>query len=450
MPVTANDFNRIIASATQDILNRERIDMFGFYPLGQTNIDSLNPIDSVTMIEDMQKLWLNNPLAYRFTETFNDFVTGDDFQYSAEDEEVQKILDNYWKHPINNWETNYQMRIKTLSLMGEMILWPEVTQFAGKVKMTNLYPGHIQKLYKERGTDEGVTAIKFNHIDKPLKVIEWVESPVGGQYVGDIFYFPINKTAFQTRGLSDMYFWRDWLKLYDKNLYANAKRSGLLLSFIWDITIQGGDFGDLKRKEQQIAQNPPRPGSTRVHNEKETWKAEAPNLNGSDIKELNNLIKSQVIAGSGMPEWYYGIGEQTNLATAKVMSIPFFKNVKARKNYVKNIFNEQFKYVLWQAVQKGMLSSEIDQKFTISVSEPDPDKASDLAEALERFSKSVMTLQAAGLVENEEAKQILNLITSQLGVEIDVTEDETLNEKTMAAAHKFLTAYNQKTKNKRK
>ena len=61
-----------------------------------------------------------------------------------------------------------------------------------------------------------------------------------------------------------------------------------------------------------------------------------------------------------------------------------------------------------------------------------------------------MTLQANGLITPEEAKQIVNLITTQMGVEIDLKGDETQNEKTMQAAHKFLTAYNGIVKKKDK
>ena len=150
-----------------------------------------------------------------------------------------------------------------------------------------------------------------------------------------------------------------------------------------------------------------------------------------------------------MPEFYYGTGEgPPSLATAKVMATPFFKNVVARKNYYKNIFSEQFDYVIWVAKQKGVISDNNDTTYTINVNEPDPDKAAGLADALDKFSKSIMTLQANALITDEEAKQVLNLITSQMGVEIDTHADETVNEKTMQAAHKFLTAYNKLSKKK--
>lgn len=452
MPVTTQQYNRLIASATQDILNRERIEMFGFNQYGQSNIDSLNPIDNITMSEDMHKLWLNNPLAFRYIETFNHFVSGDGLVYKAEEEEVQQVLDNFWKHPLNKWESAFQSRMKGLSLNGEMILKPEITEFAGKVKVSNINPGRIKEVFKIKGDDETIVAISLNNDDKPLKIIQWIETEDGGKYEGDIFFFQINKTPFQTRGLADPYFWRDWLKLYDKNLYANAKRSGLLLSFIWDVKMIGAEKSQLVAKEQQIANKPPQPGSVRIHNEKEEWKAEAPTLNAKDIKTLNDLIKSQNIAGSGMPEWFYGTGEgPSSLATAKIMATPFFKSIKARKDVVKHEFTDIFKYVIWQAEQKKIFTKkDIDKTFTIISSEPDPDKAAGLAEALSKFAQSVLTLQANGLIATEEAKQIVNLLTSQMGVEIDMQGDETQNEKTMQAAHKFLTAYNTIAKKKDK
>lgn len=448
MPITNTQFHRMAASYTSDILSKERRENFGFTSQSQTTLDSINPIDFNTIVEDMHKLWLNNPLAYRFIETFNHFVSGDGLMYKAKEEEVQKVLDNFWKHPLNKWEIKFQERMKGLSMSGELILKPSKSEFAGKVKTSNLYPGNVGEIYKTKDNDndndddEQISAFKFKNNDKPLKVIKWIETEDGEFYDGDVFYFQINKTPFMTRGLPDAYFWRDWLKLYDKNLYSNAKRSGLLMSFIWDVTMTGANKGDLLRKEQQIKQNPPLPGAVRVHNETEAWKSESPNLNAKDIKELNDLIKSQNIAGSGMPEWYYGLGGDTNLGTARVMSIPFYKNVKARKDYIKYMFTDIFKYVIWIAVEKSILTKDMDKTFEIISSEPDPEKAVNLADSLFKFAQSAMTLSANGIISSEESKSLVNLITNQLGVEIDKSSDETQNEKTMQAAHKFLQAYN--------
>ena len=51
----------------------------------------------------------------------------------------------------------------------------------------------------------------------------------------------------------------------------------------------------------QIQQQPPRSGSVRVHNEKETWNAVSPDLKANDIRELLEMMKTPTIHASGFP-----------------------------------------------------------------------------------------------------------------------------------------------------
>jgi hypothetical protein len=437
MPVKNKDFQRIASSTTDEVLKRERIEDFGFTNMSETEIDTLIPVDQTTMIEDAHRDWMYNPLVFRYIETKNNYVVGDGLTYEAEDEEVQKVLDNYWKHPINKWDKKFSTRIKTMSLVGEMILETEVLHHTGKVLVKNKYPGDVEETFKRQGNDEDLFAIKFKNKPKQQEIIRWIDFPEGGKYVGELFHFPLNSTSFQTRGLSDTFFSRDWNRLYDKSLYTTTKRSGLLLSFIWDITINGAKEEEIDAKFKAIMKNPPKPGSFRVHNELETWEEKTPDLNGRDLREVYDLIKTQILAGNGMPEYFYGTGQNTNLAVARVMSAPFFQSIKERQKFVTHMFSEQFNYVIWNAKNANILPEDVNDTYTITMSDPDQEKANNLADTLFKFAQSVSLLESNGYIMSTEAKAVISLILNQLGIEIQESDDDS-TEEVMEKASKYL------------
>lgn len=450
MPIENKKFETIAASTTSEILRQERIDEHGFISVSETKTDSLNPVDQVTMIEDTHKLWLNNPLAYRFIETQNNYVVGDGITFEAVEEDVQKILQSFWDHPVNNMGIKYFTRMRDLSMNGELILQPRITPFAGDIVLSNLYPANAHDFTRDPGDMERVISMKYDIVNETLdkKIICWQDTKDGAGYDGDVFYFPVNKTSFQTRGLSDVYFYRDWLRLYDKSLYTTAKRSGLLLSFIWDITLQGAQKQELLKKQKAIEKNPPVPGSWRVHNEKEEWKELTPNMNGGDLRRVYDLIKTQVLAGSGMPEWFYGVGENTNLATARVMGAPFYRQIKERQAYSAHIISVIFDYVLWIKKKKGELSGDIDCAYTIGTPEPDTEKAHNLAETISKYATAVMIMETNGYITKQEAQSVFKLLLGQVGVDVGLSEEDSTVEEAMAQAAKYVKKFSAINRNR--
>jgi len=440
MPVSATNFHKIAASTTSEILRQERIDEHGFIALNETKTDSLNPIDPVTMIEDTHKLWLNNPLAFRFIETQNNYVVGDGITFEATDESVQKVLQDFWDHPANNMGMKHFMRMRDLSMNGELILEPNITPHAGDVVLNNLYPANAHSFVHDSKNYEQIDRFKYSagSDDIPKKIIRWIDTKDGAGYEGDAFFFSINKTSFQTRGLSDVYFYRDWLRLYDKSLYTTTKRSGLLLSFIWDIVLEGAGTAELKAKEKAIVKNPPVPGSWRVHNEKEKWNELTPDLKGADLRKVYDLIKTQILAGSGMPEWFYGVGESTNLATARVMGAPFYRQIKGRQGYSVYMISTIFDFVIWVKKQKGELPEDVDATYTIGTPEPDTEKAHNLAETISKYATAIMVMETNGYITRQEAQSVFKLLLGQVGVDVGISEeDDTVND-AMAAASKYI------------
>lgn len=409
--------SRIAESTTQQILRAERMDEFGFRTEGGQSQDIANPVNHQTMMAESVSMWQRNPLANSIIELQVDFAMGDGITFEAEDEQVGEILEEYWEDPTNDWPNKGADRFRDLSLNGELILKPEVKGIegrgsTGKVIIHNLYPGSIKKVGM---AGERIVLIEMDgQAPEAQKVIYKNDL---GKMEGDLFYYQINKTSFQSRGVSDLLNIRDWLALYDKSLYTTLERVGLLMSFVWDVTIKGADGEQLRSKWKQIQANPPRPGGTRVHNENEEWKAETPELGGRDFDDIFRLLKSQIIGGSRQPEHYFGMGGDVNLATAAAMNRPYLMKVRRRQNFWKKIISDQFDYVIEKAIANNSLPAGVDTSYSINIGDPDKDAANTVSDTLVKFSNALSVLQGSGIIDMNTATSVVKMLLGQIGVE---------------------------------
>lgn len=92
------------------------------------------------------------------------------------------------------------------------------------------------------------------------------------------------------------------------------ERAGFLRAFLWDVMLKGATPEEVVERARKIT--PPRPGSVRVHNDAEEWKADAPSLNQSDLAEGARLFRNHILGGQTIPEHWYGDPDPELMPTA--------------------------------------------------------------------------------------------------------------------------------------
>ena len=430
MPVKGTDnIQRIAESSTSSILRAEAIQDYGYNMVGGMPGDTLNPVNNAHMIQDAYLMWIKNPLANSIIETFLDYTFGDGVTYKAKDPRVQEVLDTYWNDPDNDWENKTEDRFRDMSLFGELLLETETLKGTGRVKVSSIYPALITGVKHHPKYIERIEKVLINNNDDDaIDIIKY--DPLTDVFKGKGFFFRINRSTFQTRGIGDLFVNRDWLRLYDKSLYATMERAGLLLSFVWDVKVNGATNEQLKQKFDQIKNNPPQPGSFRVHNENEEWKAESPDLRGGDFEDIYRLLKSQIIGGARQPEHLFGMGDNVNFASAHIMSKTFFKKVKRRQKYVIGSFKKQFDFVIGKAIEYNTLDQEavkngdIDLSYTITLPDPNEDAIQTFSQSIDSFSRAIVLLEANGHIDKETSKRVVDMIVGQLGIKEDLQSEQ--------------------------
>lgn len=445
------ELKRITERTMADIRRMDRIEDFGYYPASGNYIDNINPVQQDYMFKDSYYMWLKNPLANAIIESFLDFVLGDGVQFKANDEKVQEVLNNFYYDTTNSWDRLGKGRFRDFSLYGEMILNVEKREMTGKIKTWTITPQVVTEVFRDKKNLEQVKAISFRDDQHRYKVIRAFDGTDGKIYMGEIFYWKINNTIHQGRGLSDLFVARDWLRLNDKALYTTLERVGLLLAFVWDVTMEGATTTDLKNKLKALQVNPPQPGGIRVHNQKEKWDALSPKLQGNDLDGLFRLFKSPILAQTRTPEHFLGLGGDVNYATALSMNAPFYRKIKGRQRDIIYIFNDMFDYVIFSAKQAGMLPGVEDFGYNVMLPEPDKEVAKGIADTLDKFSTALTTLAANGYIDPIEVKKILQLIVGQLGVDLETEEtEEEIEESLYDKTAKFMKGQEKCKKSKKK
>ena len=388
----------------------------------------LTPLTQERMQEIAFHLYDTNPLAHRLLELTKDFVVGEGITFSAEDPEVEKVLQEFWNDPVNAWNLKQGQRVLELGLYGEQFYPVAVNDVDGKVRMGYLDPAAVAKVISDPENVEVVRQVKrkgtMTQVQKTYEVVNLdgdLKSKTYGYLVGDIFFFAINKVANALRGRSDLFSLADWIDGYDQFLFNRLERSHLMNVFLWDVTLEGYNQRQIDDwlKEQGL----PKPASMRAHNEKVKWKAIVPELGAHDASEEAKLFRNMILGGAGDPPHWFAGGEGITRATALEMATPVMKRLKTRQRYFRYMIELIFLFVIHQAIIHKRLKREVNQSYTVAL----PKLLEKDIYTLSLGLKFIMEALAKGMekewITEKDARRIYAYMMSQLGLEIKARED---------------------------
>lgn len=217
----------------------------------------------------------------------------------------------------------------------------------------------------------------------------------------------------------------DWLDGYDQFLFGELDRAKFLRAFFWDVKLTGATPEQVAQRAKEITA--PAPASTRVHNENEEWKAEAPNLQAADSAEHARLFRNHVLGGQTIPEHWFGGGGDVNRAAASEMGEPTFKIFSLRQWLWREFLQEIGRYVLRKkALAEDQGEPEFDDPaFEVQAVFPElvVRDTTKWAAALQQTAAALVIAVDRGLLTEETAVKLLAVIAGRLGVEIDPADE---------------------------
>lgn len=393
----------------------------------------LNPVQLEKAQRIAMYLWRQNPMAHRLTEMLADFVIGDGLSIEAADEDVQEVVDEFWNDPQMGLSNRHRDLVRDQSIYGELAFRTFRNETSGRVALGILSSDRIEDVQPD---SENALVDKQVMVKDPkggpaipLAVVKpKPDSPLDKpEYEGEAFYFGVNRLTGQHRGTPDLLAVADFVDGYDQLLFNSLERSSLINSFIWDVTLVGGTDPQVQAWAATHSASPP-PGTVRIHNDKEVWKAETPNLGNVDTLALGRSVKNMALGGLGAPEAWFAEGDSANRATLAEQSDPTYKMVTRRQADVCQMFKTILDYVVAQAVESGRLKTSVDRTLTVSLPEPSSKDTAKTAATMAQVAQALTAAKDAKWISTASARKVFLMVTGQLGLDIDPTAEEELIE----------------------
>ena len=381
-------------------------------------------------------LWESNLLANRIIELPVAYMLSEGVDVVANDEEVSEWITKFWNDPINEMDIKLTSKVRQLSLFGEQCYPTFVNNVSGHVRLGYLDPANIRKVVADPDNPEQpilvlTTRNKKGRYKKYRIIVNGDDNELFTQRTaairahesvdGECFYFNVNSLSNGSRGRSDLLAQVDWLDAYDQFLFGEIDRVAFLRAFIWDVEMVGATPDEVKKRAREITA--PSPGSTRVHNDAEKWTAVSPNIDASDSGEQARLLRNHILGGSTLPEHWYGGGGDVNRAVGAEMGDPTYKMFTMRQTFLKYMLTKIITYQIRQRVlaSNGPEPDMHDEKYQFSVQFSDmvTKDVTKYASALQAVTVSVTVLIRDGLISRSRGLQIIEKISSRIGVEFD-------------------------------
>lgn len=397
----------------------------------------LSPLSQARMRETALYLWDANLLANRIVELPLAYMLAEGVELRAGEPAMQETIGRFWSDPINSMDVKLPKKVRELSIFGEQV-WPTfVNQVDGHVRLGYLDPALIETVVVDPDNPEqpiGIVTVRDRKgrqlryrviVNGPESVFTQRTQEIRATFAdGEAFYFTVNDLSVSRRGRSDLRAPADWVDAYDQFLFGEIERYNFLRAFVWDVTVTGADESKIKEKARTI--KAPAPGSVRVHNETETWKAESPDIKAGDTADGARLFRNHVLGGATIPEHWFGGGGDVNRATGDSMGEPTFKAFSMRQRFLKHMLESVGRYVIRQKlIAEGGEPDWWDERLACEAVFPEMTArdTTKYAAALAHVVQAVSTAINAELMGEETGVALVAAVAGRLGVEIDPAEE---------------------------
>ena len=404
----------------------------------QSTLRDLSPIDQERQAQIGHFLFATNPMAKWMIRIGAAYQLGGGVSLVCEDPDTQELLDRFWRDPVNQWDVKLAQKVMDLGIFGEQC-WPRfVAPGTGRVRLGYLDPTLIGQVILDPENAEqpiGIVTRQWMNAayQQPVKKYRVVlpidedELTLDTQRLraeftdGDCYYFAINKVSNGSRGISELYDVADHLDGYEQFMFNRIERADLANRVVTDVTVTGATDAEIQERAKNFRLPPA--GGAHIHNEKVALDVKAPKLEAADAAEDARLFRNQCLRG--FPEHWFGGGGDVNRATAAEMDEPTFKLLELAQNYtawmLKTVALDQIR----QSKRVGALRQGASEIVQVQMPEMVKADMAKLGVGYQTVSATSSANVQAGLMTEEEARQLIALFVKPFGIDLKpLTQEE--------------------------
>jgi len=419
----------------------------GWRPLTAAKDDrSLTPLEQ----DDMQRLgaqmWSRNPDARHIVEIQVAYVWGGGMRYEATDERVQRILDEHYEHPTNDWEQRGERMVRSLAVFGEYCPAAFVRKEDGFVKFGTIDPARIDTIEVSPNNieelqwvnckmDEGMQQKRYRvvHLDskgftpqiRQPWALPYIEAAADttGRFVGNAFFFAVNRLPSTTRGRSDLYALIDWLDFVFKVYVLRAKRAEILnrsplKAKVAHASINALLAGKVRKEVESILTGNLKSKALLASDELD-WEYLTPDIKGGDMADELGILFRPILSGSHYPIHWFGMSEGMSRATALEMGDPTLTWLQSRQRQVRRFMEDVGRFVIDQArIFSDRLNGVENFDFKVVAPEISVKDQAKIATVVVQVANTLVIANSNGWIDDEQCKQVIRLLLGQFGVDL--------------------------------
>src|SRR3990167_3053798 len=291
-------------------------------PISPVTEDPLLEWDTQTrelVLTNCHAAYARNPLAYAIVTFTTLFVVGDGFNVDCKNKQVEKVIQDFIDHPDNAIREYERQAVTDLQVDGELLLRLAVEN--GETICAPQCPWELQGITTELGFFRRLKSFDFQrHVkegDAPAGRTETIIEQVPAD---EMLFVAINRHAYELRGRPDLYRLLPWLRADTEWLSDRARQSKWRNALLWVVKVAGNPSAVGAILQQW--RKPPAPGSAYVSSDKVTVEAATNSANAGDATNDGRAIRLMSVMGARLPEYFFGDGSMTNLATATKQELP--------------------------------------------------------------------------------------------------------------------------------
>lgn len=412
-------------------------DETGWRKLTGNTIRNLSPIKQERMYEIAVHLWENTPLGKRIIEIIKDFLVADGLPFEAENPDVYQALEDFWYDPLNQMDIYFEKHAREQWLFGILCLPAFTAKNGGNLRIGYIDPAQIKEVITDPGNVKMIIGVilkdETGHEGMKLRTILPANAEdilsnkaktLRASYMdGECFYSAVNNLTNNPMGRSELLVSADWIDAHEQFLFDATDKWTLLNSFLWDITVKGGDAAKCKEQADNLTK---KAGSAFAHNENVTLQAVTPDLKTQDVSTGSRTVKNHILGAHGFPSFWFGDGDDANRAVGVEMGTPAFKSLSSKQRAFKAFVELILQTVIDRRMAARTLACSDDDAKNWSVVLPEltSKDITKISAALAQVTTALVQAIQQEIIDTITARKIFLVIAGSLGVEIDEADVE--------------------------
>ena len=317
-----------------------------------------------TIIDESLKAWRDDPLARRIVNLTTQFSIGRGFRITADDQESDAFLHEFWEHPLNRMDDRLSEWSDELCRTGNLFIMisSDVSGMsyvraipASQIEEIVPMPNDIEQpvLFRLREPEPG-NVMKF-----PKEVTVRAASLSDAGPEEQMLHFTVNRPIGGQWGEPDLAPLLLWIARYHEWLEDRIMLNHYRSCFIYTVKAHAQSDQNRLQRQMQLNRVPPKPGTIMVIPADEQWEVMHPNLESAEANEDGLALKKMIAAGAGIPVSFLGESSSSLKSENGGMEDAACRNFRHRQQTLMYITETILRHVLARGarIRRGLNAS---------------------------------------------------------------------------------------------